>query len=333
MKKLVFLYSGQGPKWPETGKELFAHNTLFHESLRACEVLLQDLGGWRLTEELFYKGKDSRCDDTDVAQPAHFAYQVALTAWLREHGIVPWAVFGHSMGEVAAAYAADVLSLSDAIRVIYHRGRLTHATVGKGRMVWVDSLAEQVQELLLEICLGDQLSITAINEPTTCVVAGANDAVSAVVVSLKKRNIRHNVLRFNYGFHSPLMDLYLSEFVSSVQEIRPQSAGVPIVSTVTGDYLDGPAFDANYWSRNMRDTVRFAETVARLAADGASVFLEIGPHALLAGSTEECLHHGNWEAAVLHTLYRGEPDLERLAATLVELETFGCIAQNPDEAG
>ena len=318
----MFLYSGQGPRWPGTGKDLFEQDERFREEICECDALLCQMADWRLTVELFREGGNSRRDDTDVAQPAHFAYQLALTKWLIRRGIAPDAVFGHSMGEVAAAHVAGILSLPEAIRVIYHRGRLTHATAGQGRMCWIDSPPESTEQLLREAALETHLSITAVNEPETSVVAGATVAVEALVGLLKERHIRHNVLGFKYGFHSPLMDPYQPEFAALLHDIRPRTATVPIVSTVTGDYLDGTAFDSSYWSRNLRETVRFADAVKRLADWGATVFVEIGPHALLTGSTEACLLHGSRRARVMHTLYRGEPDLAELSKTLYELQAL-----------
>jgi acyl transferase domain-containing protein len=135
--KIAFVFSGQGPQWWAMGRELLETEPVFREVIERCDSLLRPYAGWSLLDELMADEAHSRLDQTEVAQPAIFALQAALTALWRSWGIAPDAVVGHSIGEVTAAYAAGVLSLEDAIRVVYHRARLMQADTGNGKMASV----------------------------------------------------------------------------------------------------------------------------------------------------------------------------------------------------
>ena len=318
-RPVLFVYSGQGPRWPGTGLELFALDPVFRRALIQCDDTFKRLGGWSLIGEI-HRPNNERLDDTDIAQPAHFAYQYGLTNWLASRGVTPSAVVGHSMGEVAAAWASGALCFEDAARVIFERGRLTHETVDQGRMVWVDSPAAEVRVLLRELGLEADIDITAINEPDTSVVAGRNDLLEDLMETLRSKDIGNRDLRFRYGFHSPLMDPYMEEMETALSEVRVAAPSVPMFSTVTGEMVEGESLDAGYWARNMRNTVQFAQAVAMAAGEGHRLLIQLGPHDLLSGSIQQCLQAGGFSADLVPTLLYGERDLHQLAGALSKLQ-------------
>ena len=142
------MFSGQGPQWFGMGRELLAEEPIFRAALEECDALLRRHASWSLLQELAADESPSRLDQTEIAQPAIFALQVALAALWRSWGIVPDAVVGHSVGEVAAAHFSGALSLEDAVAVIYHRGRLMERGRGKGQMAAVELSSEEALEIL-----------------------------------------------------------------------------------------------------------------------------------------------------------------------------------------
>lgn len=277
--QLVMVFSGQGPQWAGMGRELFETQPVFRAALEAVDTALRQYANWSVIEELNTPTERSRLDQTEIAQPAIFALQVALAALIRSWGIEPEAVVGHSVGEVAAAHVAGVLSLQDAARVIYHRGRLMQQATGLGKMAAV-GLSRSDAELLLKGYEG-RLSIGAVNSPTSTVLSGEVESLEAVLATLQERSVFNRMLGVNYAFHSPQMEAFKGELSAALKGITPRPATIPIYSTVTGKLGSGDDFGAAYWGRNIREPVLFGTAVAVQAADGYNTWLEISPHPVL----------------------------------------------------
>lgn len=319
-QKLVFVFSGQGPQWWAMGRELWQQEPVFRAILEQCDALLAPLTRWSLVKELTADESLSRLAETEIAQPAIFALQVALAALWRSWGVEPSAVVGHSVGEVAAAHVAGVLSLEDAVRVVFHRSRLMQQGTGQGKMAAVE-LSQAEAELLLAKYAG-RLSIAAINSPTSIVLSGEATALEEVLQSLQQQ-IFCQLLRVNYAFHSPQMEPFQAELVQSLQGLAPQAASIPIISTVTGSWRDGRDFDADYWGRNIREPVRFAAGVDELVQTKHNLFLEFSPHPVLAMNISQCLRHYGKEGAVLPSLRRQEGEQIVMLGSLGILYTLG----------
>ncbi|MDL1883139.1 SDR family NAD(P)-dependent oxidoreductase [Anaerolineae bacterium CFX8] len=319
--RVVFVFSGQGPQWWAMGRQLMKNEPVFRESIERCEMLLRGYTDWSLIEELSRSEADSRLDETEIAQPAIFALQVALADLWRSWDVKPDAVVGHSIGEVAAAYVAGVLSLEDAIRVVYHRARLMQQATGSGKMASVEiSEAEAAARIAP---YGGRLSIAAVNSPTTTVLSGETAALDAVLDQLEAEGISCRMLRVNYAFHSAQMETYASELAATLTGLKPGRAAVPVYSTVTGQAQDGAAFDAAYWGRNVRQPVRFAAAVYHLIQDGFTTFLEISPHPVLAGMVVQCLDAEGLAGVVTASLRRNRDERETMLSALGDLYTGG----------
>src|SRR5690606_11728942 len=183
----------------------------------------------------------SRLDETEIAQPALFVLQVALSRLWNSWGVTPGAVVGHSIGELAAAYVAGVLSLEDAVRVVYHRAHLMQQATGTGKMASVEISAATAADLIAPY--GNRLSIAAVNSPTTIVLSGEPDALQEVLSKLEAEGVSHRMLRVNYAFHSAQMEPYARELSTTLRGLNPKTASLPIYSTVTGHHQEGKAFD------------------------------------------------------------------------------------------
>jgi natural product biosynthesis luciferase-like monooxygenase protein len=315
--KLVFVFSGQGPQWPGMGRELLEQEPIFREALAQCDELLRQFANWSLLEKLNTEASRSCLDDTEIAQPAIFALQVALAALWRSWGILPDAVIGHSVGEAAAAYIAGVLSLEDAMRVVFHRGRLMQRATGQGKMAAVGLSWEEAKRML--VGYEDRLAVAAINSPISTVLSGAADALEEILQTLQKKEIPFRLLKVNYAFHSPQMESFQSELAQALQGLQPQPASLPIFSTATGRASNGRDFHAAYWGRQLREPVLFSAAIDGLMAEGYEVFLEISPHPVLSGSISQCLQQKGQGATVLPSLRR---DQEERA---VMLESLGAL--------
>jgi len=320
--KLAFVFSGQGPQWWAMGRELLEHEPVFRESVERCDALLRARAGWSLLAELTASEAASRLHETEIAQPAIFALQVALAALWRSWGIVPDAVVGHSVGEIAAAQVAGALTLEDAVRVVYHRGRLMQQATGRGKMAQVELPLEEAARAIAGY--GDRLSIAALNGPRTTVLSGEPAALAAALDALRAQGVSNRLLPVNYAFHSAQMAPFQRELADALQGLAPQPAAIRIYSTVSGAEAGGADFDAAYWGRNVREPVRFAPAIGALARDDHSIFLEISPHPVLSGAVSECLAAGGYEGHAVASLRRGRDERATLLAALGELYAHGC---------
>ncbi len=283
---LAFVFSGQGPQWFGMGRELLAEEPIFRAAFEECDALLRRHASWSLLQELAADESQSRLDQTEIAQPAVFALQVALAALWRSWGIVPDAVLGHSVGEVAAAHFSGALSLDDAVAVIYHRGHLMERGRGKGQMAAVEISSEEALEILQNF--SGQLAIAAVNGPTSTVLSGDSAALADALELLEKRRVVIHRLPVNYAFHSPQMEPCRAELVHVLKGLKARPTSIPMISTVTAEAVADGALDAAYWGRNLRELVRFADAVNTLLAQGITAFLEIGPHPVLAATIAQC---------------------------------------------
>ncbi|MCD6373887.1 MAG: amino acid adenylation domain-containing protein [Caldisericaceae bacterium] len=319
--KIAYVFSGQGPQWWAMGRELYKTEPVFKATIDRISLLLSEYVDWSLTEELLADEAHSRLDETEIAQPALFAIQVALVALWRSWGILPDAVVGHSVGEVAAAHVAGILSLDTAVKVIFHRSRLMQKATGQGKMAAIDLPLEEVQKLIAPYA--DRLSIGAHNSVTSTVISGDEQAIDAVLADLEGKDVFFKKLPVNYAFHSPVMDAYLEELKDSLQSIQVHQMQILIVSTVSGHFAEETDYNADYWAQNVRQFVHFSQAVDQLIDKGYNIFIEIGPHPVLKNYLKQNLTTKKKEAFILPSLHRKEPERRRMLSTLATLYSMG----------
>jgi acyl transferase domain-containing protein/aryl carrier-like protein len=322
--RIVFVFSGMGPQWWAMGRQMLEQEPVFREAVERCDELLRRHANWSLLEELLADESRSRMSEAEIAQPANFALQVALAALWRSWGIEPDAIIGHSAGEVAAIHVAGVMNLEEAVCVIFHRSRLQQRATGKGKMAAVSmSLAEAGR--VIE-GYEDRVSIAAINSPMSVTLSGDADAIEEIVRALELRQVFCRILQVEVPYHSRHMEPFKDELSQSLRGLELRPASIPLYSTVSGQRVgiaDGWELDAEYWWRNVRNPVRFAEAVDRLIQDGHNVFVELSPHPVLAGSISQCLMQSGQKGTILPSLRRQEAEREQMLGALGALHTLG----------
>ncbi|MDI4664966.1 type I polyketide synthase [Xanthobacter autotrophicus] len=300
---LAFVFSGQGSHWLGMGRDLHATAPAFRAVIDRLDALVRAEAGWSLIDELNAAPEASRLDDIDVVQPVLFAMQAGLVALWRELGVVPDVVIGQSMGEIPAAFAAGILSLEDAGRVILARSRLLRTKRGVGATAVVGLPAAEVEAALAPVA--DRLAVAGVTSFASTLIAGDGEALKAYLAEMEAAGIFARLLEnVDVPAHSPAMDSLRPALEAALAALAPRPAQLRFLSTVTLADEPGPNLDAAYWSRNLRDPFRVADAVARLARERPHLFLEISPHPVLAGAVRQILQHVGADGVALGTLTR-----------------------------
>ncbi|MTJ80585.1 MAG: acyltransferase domain-containing protein [Telmatospirillum sp.] len=315
----VFVFTGQGAQWAGVAVDLLDQDPVFAATIRRCDAEMAKLTDWRIEEELRRPADSSRLSRTEIAQPVIFALQAALTERFRAWGVTPAAVVGHSMGEVAAAWCAGVLDLETGVRVIFHRADVMRDSAGSGRMLATALAGDALAEVLSRY---PDLDVAAFNSPASVVLAGPEETLTALAADLTRQTVFALLLPGAYAFHSRQMEPYRAPLIERLKGLSPSGAEISWISSCHGP--DGtPVGDAAYWADNIRQPVRFRDAIDRLTAKGHRLFLEIGPHAVLAPPVTQCLQEKALNGHVASALVRGRAGLETVAAALAGLHAGG----------
>jgi myxalamid-type polyketide synthase MxaE and MxaD len=320
--RLVFVFSGQGSHWPGMGRGAYTRYAVFREALEQSSRLFAACAGWSLVDELGKGEGESRLHNADFAQPAIFAIEVALAALWRSWGIVPDVVIGHSLGEAAAAVAAGALSLEDGVRVVFERSRLMKQVAGKGMTAVVGLPLDRAAQAIRG--REDRLSVAGSNGPASSVLSGDPETLGGVLRALEGKGVFcRAVAGVDIAFHSPQMGPLKEELIPALAGLAPRAAAIPMISTVTGQDVDGASLGAAYWGRNLRDPFLFGPAMARILGEGCAAALEVAPHPVLSSAILQSARQAALNLKVLPSLRRNENEVATLFASLGALYELG----------
>lgn len=303
--KVALVFSGNGSQWAGMGLDAFASNAEFRACFSKIAALFKNHSDIDLIEALSDPALDEKLSDTMLAQPLLFAVQAALSDALVAMGLNVTATYGHSVGEVAAAYAAGALSLEDAVSVIAKRSLHQAVLAGEGTMAAVKLGEDAALELIRALEL-DELFVAAVNAPNSVTISGSYDQIKLLREKARKRKVAVQLLDINYPFHHPLIDKAKAAFFGDAPKISPRNSKIEFISTVTGATLQGEALTPEYWWQNVRQPVKFLQATEAAIALGCNVFLEVSPRPILSGYISDIAQQVSAAVNVVPTLQREE---------------------------
>ena len=319
--KTAFVFPGQGSQWLGMGRQLYERFPAFARTFDEAVAAMD--GHLRLPLREVMWGADAELlQSTEFAQPALFALEVGLASLWRSWGVTPDVVMGHSVGEIAAACVAGVLSLQDASKIVAARGRLMAQLPVGGVMVAVTANEAEVAPLLSE-----GVSIAAVNGPNSVVLSGEQDVVGVIADRLAEKGRRVHRLAVSHAFHSVLMEPMLDEFAHLVAEVEARQPRIRLVSNVSGQ-LVGPGYgSAQYWVEHVREPVRFFDGVHAAEVLGVAAFIEVGPGSGLSAAVDQSLT--NEQPISVATMAKDRPEIDSLLSAAGQLFTSGVSVDWP----
>ncbi|MGW1077838.1 SDR family NAD(P)-dependent oxidoreductase, partial [Streptomyces sp. NPDC002537] len=317
VSRVAFVFPGQGSQWVGMAAGLLESSPVFAGRLAECDAALSAYVDWSVADVVRGGEGAPSLDDVEVVQSALWAVMVSLAALWRSVGVEPAAVIGHSQGEIAAAAVSGALSLEDAARVVVLRARaIAEGLSGRGGMVSVPLPAERTRGLIGR--WGERVSVASVNGPSSTVVSGEPEALDELLASCEADGVRARRIAVDYASHSAQVESIREQVISALEGIEPRRGDIPFYSTVTGALIDTTELDAEYWYTNLRQTVRFDDTVRTLLADGFGLFVESSAHPVLTVGLQETFEDSGADAVALGTLRRDEGGPERFLTSLAD---------------
>jgi acyl transferase domain-containing protein/NADPH:quinone reductase-like Zn-dependent oxidoreductase/acyl carrier protein len=324
--RTVFVFPGQGSQYVGMASGLMESSgsaaQVFREHIDACSAELKVFADWSLASLMAdFDSHRAAFDRVDVVQPALFAIMTGLAKVWRHYGVHPDAVVGHSQGEIAAAYTAGALGLPDAVRVVALRARALAAIAGTGGMAQLTAGLNDVTDLL---AASADLSVAAVNAPSTVVVSGGFAAVEDLLTRCEERGIHARRIPVDYASHSAHVEPLRDEIRAAVAGIEPQATDVEFYSAMTGTLIDAGRLVGDYWYESLRRPVRFDQATRALIDSGFDLFLECSPRPVMAGALSQSAEAaGADHAVIVGTLRRDGDDEAELGTALARVHARG----------
>lgn len=300
---IAFAFSGNGCQWAGMALDAYHNDPVFHRRFREVCAAFAPWFGEDIGHLLESDSLAKTLDDTRFGQSLLFAIQVALSDALIARQIKPTVVFGHSVGEIAAAYCAECLSLEDAVAIVAVRSRHQHALAGEGKMAAVALSPDRAIGFARENGLRG-IELGAVNTANSVTISGPMDEIKEYRAAARRAHIAVHILDIDYPFHHPAIDREREAFLRELPRYTPKAGNISFVSSVSGTILSGERLDANYWWSNVREVVQFAEAANVATACGANLFLEISPRPILTSYLTDNARQSGAAIAIVSTLNR-----------------------------
>lgn len=299
---VAFVFTGNGGQYAGMGAAAWQASPAFRRGVEEIDAVFEPLAGWSLAAAFRQPQSEATLTNTEIAQPLIFALEVALARALMTGGIVPAAVVGHSVGEIAAAHICGALDLADATHLIYWRSKLQGRTHGSGAMAFLMASPKDATNFIAAAAQ-PEVVIGAVNAPKGVTLSGPGPAIDAVLRRARGQGVVGKRLGIDYAFHSPAMGPLHEPILETLAMLAPRVPTIPFISAVTGEAIEDASLDAYYWWDNIRQPVQFDAAVRTLARDASiGIFVEIGPKAVLTGFLREILADEGRTATVLASL-------------------------------
>ncbi|XP_070532355.1 probable polyketide synthase 1 [Ptychodera flava] len=335
-QKICFVFPGQGQQWTEMGRQLYATEEVFRTVVDQCDEMFKKLSGWSLLHDAgFFNGfkgsskpgrlpvnSENMVDEMEISQPIILFLQIGLFHLLKHCGIHPDAIVGHSLGEVAAAYASGGMTMEEAVTAIYHRSTQQATLKGAGSMAALRQPVEEAEKVCADY---EHLYIAAVNAPGSVTIAGSKAAIEEIT---KNNPQQAKQLRVQCAFHTPFMDPVEKSFLEvmdGVVKTKKRYNSVPFYSTTDGKPYHG-SFDGTYWWKNIRNAVLFTDAVTNIVDDiEPDIFIECGASATLLSSVNKIYQGMGMKKKILTVGLgqRGSDDRHSMLRALGSLYTAG----------
>ncbi len=319
--RIGFVMSGQGPQWWGMGRELMRTEPVFRAAMERCAAAMAPHARFSLFEELARDENETRLGQTEFAQPAIFAMQIALAELWKSWGVDPSCIVGHSVGEVAATCLAGIFTLEEAAEIIIVRAQsMQDCTGGEGGMLAVGLSPAEAEDLIARH--DPEVSIAAFNGPRSLTLSGRKTSLEKMAAELETAGAFARFVRVSHPFHHAMMQPAADAVAQRLAHLQPRAGTIPFFCTVTGARCPGGDCVATYWARGIRQPVRFVEAVGSMAEHGVDIWLELSAHPALALSIQECLADRDGKAAVVSSTRR-EREQEAMIEAVNDLHRLG----------
>ncbi|XZE18095.1 SDR family NAD(P)-dependent oxidoreductase [Pirellulaceae bacterium SH449] len=319
--KVVFVFTGMGPQWWGMGQELYSHDEVYKNAVEEADAVFKTISGFSVLAEMLKGESDSNITKTEFAQPANFLIQIGIAAMLKARGVEPAACVGHSVGELSSAYISGALSLHDAMTVCFHRSQQQAKARGAGSMLAIGVNLQKANEIVDRY--NGTISIAAVNGENNLTLAGETDSIRQVAMELTSAGLFNKMLEVEIPYHGPAMDPLMQPLQDALESVTPRIPHTPLYSTVTGMRVDDIDFGADYWPKNIRQPVEFVRAMQSLLNDGYCIFLEVGPHPVLATSIKECTNQSGKDCRQIYTLRRKNTEMASITRAVMDCYAMG----------
>ncbi len=302
--KITFVFPGQGAQWVGMARNLIKQEEVFKKSLEEFNTILKDYANWDLFE-ILNQDEEAKLNELDIVQPTLVAIGIALANLWKSKGVFPNAVIGHSLGEVAAAYIAQIIKLEDAVKIICKRSQLMKNVSGQGLMLATDLSFEEANDYIKDI--SEKIAIAVVNSKNSLVLSGDNDAIINLSNILEQENRFARLIKVDVASHSHHMHGIDTELEQVLGNITAKNSNIDFYSTVQKQKVDGTTLDASYWKKNLRQTVYFKEATEQLLQYN-QIFIEMSPHPTLLHAIQQNIEDTKSKSIVLGSFSKDKND-------------------------